>query len=317
LNTIGKLGDNLRLGIQFLARDLGDAGNDEMKVDWAFGDYRYRNWLGIQVGKLRRALALYNQSRDVDAARTGIFLPLSVYNENLRAVQEAIKGVGLYGILPGGLEYQIQYGSLGSDWERSLLESSNVENAQANDDSYVLYLTWNTPLDGLKLVGRYDYMRWFQDSVQGETTMEFEFDRDGWLVGTEYTYGDLTLAAEYAQVMFEMNEINNGWTYDFTIEVYYGLVTYRFTDWFELGSSYAVSYGNKDDKDGDQFAAQGTPRAQAWAKDLALSARFDLSESWIVKLEGHWINGLYEVSNYGDDPDENGFLGAAKVTFSF
>jgi hypothetical protein len=29
------------------------------------------------------------------------------------------------------------------------------------------------------------------------------------------------------------------------------------------------------------------------------------------------MNGLYGVSNYGDDPDENGFLGAVKVTFSF
>jgi hypothetical protein len=105
--------------------------------------------------------------------------------------------------------------------------------------------------------------------------------------------------------------------YNQTAELYYGLLTYRFTDWLEMGTSYSITYGNTDDREGDQYAAQGTSRAQAWFKDLALSARFDLNESWIVKLEGHWINGLYGVSNYGDDPDENGFLGAAKVTFSF
>jgi hypothetical protein len=313
LNVISNLADNLRLGIQFLARDLGDAGNDEIKVDWALGDYRYRNWLGVQIGKLRRALGLYNQSRDVDAARTGVFLPLSVYNENFRVPQEAIKGIGLYGTLPGGFEYQLQYGSLGSDWERQLRESPNAENVQANDDSYVAYLVWNAPLDGLKLVGRYDYMGWSSDWVQGDTTMEFETDRDGFLVGTEYTYGNLTCAAEYVQVEFVMND----GAFDWTIESYYGLVTYRFTDWLELGTSYSISYENNDDKEGDRFAAQGTPRAQAWNKDLAISARFDLNESWIVKLEGHWINGLYGVSGYGDDPSEDGFLGAAKVTFSF
>ena len=56
---------------------------------------------------------------------------------------------------------------------------------------------------------------------------------------------------------------------------------------------------------------------RSWNKDLAISARFDVNESWIVKLEGHWINGLYGVSEYGDDPSDDGFLGAAKVTFSF
>jgi hypothetical protein len=313
LNTIGNLADNLRLGIQFLARDLGDNGNDEITVDWAFGDYRYRNWLGFQIGKIRRALGLYNQSRDVDAARTGVFLPLSVYNENLRIPQEAIKGIGLYGTLLAGFEYQLQYGSLGSDWERQLRESPNVENTQANDDSYVAYLVWNTPLDGLKLVGRYDYMGWFTERVQDDTTMKSEVDRDGFLIGTEYTYGNLTCAAEYVQVKFVMND----GAFDWTTESYYGLVTYRFIDWLEMGTSYSITYGNKDDKEGDLYAEQGTPRAQAWSKDLAVSARFDLNESWIVKLEGHWMNGLYGVSNFGDDPDENGFLGAAKVTFSF
>jgi len=68
------------------------------------------------------------------------------------------------------------------------------------------------------------------------------------------------------------------------------------------------------------------PRAIAWSKDLAVTTRFDVSESWIVKLEGHWLNGLYATTtngglstseDYGDDPAENGFLGAVKVTFSF
>jgi hypothetical protein len=56
---------------------------------------------------------------------------------------------------------------------------------------------------------------------------------------------------------------------------------------------------------------------RSWRKDLALSTRFDINDSWIVKLEGHWMNGLFGVSNHDDDPDENSFLGALKVIFSF
>ncbi len=43
----------LRVGVQFLSRDLGETGNNEVEVDWAYGDYRFRNWLGIRAGKMK------------------------------------------------------------------------------------------------------------------------------------------------------------------------------------------------------------------------------------------------------------------------
>jgi hypothetical protein len=132
------------------------------------------------------------------------------------------------------------------------------------------------------------------------------------VAGFEYTWGNWLLAAEYNERKNEMGDL-----YTFTSQDYYGMINYRFTDWLELGTSYSVSYDDKDDKDGANYALYGLPKAAAWRKDLALSTRFDINEFWIVKLEGHWLNGLSGASNYGDNPDENGFLGAAKVTFSF
>jgi hypothetical protein len=316
LNVISNLADNLRLGIQFLARDLGDAANDEVEVDWAFGDYRYRNWLGVRAGKLKRALGLYNQSRDIDAARTGVFLPLSVYNETYRTAQQAVKGIGLYGTLPGTFEYQIQYGTLDSEFENNLLARSDVTSAAVDDDAYVLHLGWNTPVDGLKLVGTVSHFFWTTTSTRDTSDVTSDTDFKEWLVGIEYTWGNLTCAAEYDELTFTVNSQVYG-DYDYASEYYYGLLTYRFTDWLELGTSYAVFYANKDDREGNNYEQYGMPKAAAWSKDLAVSARFDLNEYWIVKLEGHWINGLSGVSGYGNDPSEDGFLGAAKVTFSF
>ncbi len=66
-NVMSSMTDRLRLG-HSTAWGFGDDGNDEITVDWAFGDYRYRNWLGVRFGQFKRALGMYNQSRDIDAA---------------------------------------------------------------------------------------------------------------------------------------------------------------------------------------------------------------------------------------------------------
>jgi hypothetical protein len=312
-----------------MARDLGDNGNDKVTLDWAFGDYRYRNWLGFRVGKMKKAFGLYNQIRDIDAARNGVFLPLGVYPEDARIGQQSIKGVALYGAIPGGLDYQIQYGTLDSDFEELIMDNPDILSKAVADDNYILHLGWNTPLDGLKVVGAYNSESWFQsmevDMGMGPEVWETDVGRDAWVGGLEYMIGDMTCAAEYSQAAFEMN--TKGYPpYEWTAEAYYGLLAYRFTDWLELGASYSVIYGDKDDKDGERYDPQGLPRALAWSKDLAITTRFDLSESWIVKLEGHWFNGLYATTtdgglttleDYGEDPSEDGFLGAVKVTFSF
>ena len=289
--------DTLRVGLQLLARDLGKNGNDAVSIDWAFGDYRHRNWLGVRAGKMKRAFGLYNQIRDIDAAHLGVFLPLSVYDESFKDYQSSIIGIGGYGTLPGGFEYQVQYGTF---------DYSEVD---PDDDGYALHLAWNTPLDGLRLVGSLNQISWAQE-IAGVGSLEFDLDMP--LVGFEYSWGELTCAAEYLQLNLDMSGQESR-----TSEFYYGLLGYRFTEWFEVASSYAVLYQDKDDKEGNNYAQQGKPKALAWRKDLAISTRFDVTDSWIVKIEGHWMNGLYGVSNYGENPDENGFLAAAKVTFSF
>jgi hypothetical protein len=310
LNVMSNLNDNLRFGMQMFARDLGDSGNDNFTIDWAFGDYRYRNWLGVRIGKLKRPMGFYNQTRDIDVARTGVFLPSSVYNENFRTAVKSIKGIALYGTLPGGVEYQAQYGTLDSEFASELLIWGSTVSAEVDDDAYTLHLLWNTPLDGLRLVGTYGDMSWTTTSARNGIEFTDETEAPSWVVGIEYTRGDATVVAEYKESSFKSG------LFDLPSQYYYGLLAYRLTDWLELATSYSVTYIDKNDREGKNTSPYFRgPRA--WFKDLALSTRFDINEYWIVKLEGHWMNGLYGVTDYGDDPDENGFLGAVKVTFSF
>ena len=102
-------------------------------------------------------------------------------------------------------------------------------------------------------------------------------------------------------------------------EAYYVSLSYRATDWLQAGTYYAAFYIERHDHEGKDFVAQGSPDYGAWQKDLALSLRFDLSDSWLLKLETHFMNG-YALCDYSDNP--NGFkkdwmLFAAKTTFNF
>lgn len=108
--------EKLRIGLQLFARDLGNIGNNDVILDWAVADYRWRDWLGMRIGNMKFMNGLYNETRDVDMLRTCIFLPSSVYNETWRESNGIIQGGGLYGELPlkaaGSFSYGLQYGTV-------------------------------------------------------------------------------------------------------------------------------------------------------------------------------------------------------------
>ena len=114
INFSTDLTNDLRVGMQFFARDLGEFGNDEIVVDWVFADYHYKPWLGLRMGKMKAPFGFYNETRDVDMLRTSVLLPQGVYNEGWRDTLSAIKGSGLYGGLTlgpvGSLSYNVQVG---------------------------------------------------------------------------------------------------------------------------------------------------------------------------------------------------------------
>jgi hypothetical protein len=108
--------ERLRMGVQIFARDMGTIGNNELILDWAVADYRFRDWLGLRAGNMKLVNGLYNETRDIDMIRTNIFLPQSVYNESWRESSTLIQGIGVYGEVPmglvGSLSYDGQYGTI-------------------------------------------------------------------------------------------------------------------------------------------------------------------------------------------------------------
>ncbi len=120
--------EKLRVGIQLLARDFGEEGNFDVVLDWAVGDYRWKDWLGIRAGKVKNPVGFYNRERDLDMVRTSIFLPQSIYTETMRDFMNTYLGGELYGVLPvaswGDFEYELFGGTIDAD-NASILRVDN------------------------------------------------------------------------------------------------------------------------------------------------------------------------------------------------
>jgi hypothetical protein len=332
------LSDRLRGGIQLFARDLGEIGNNKVNIDWAYADYRWRDWLGFRAGKIKVPYGSYNETRDIDMLRTSIFLPSSLYAEDIRDAYNAIQGVALYGNWSppsfGNVNYQFIFGEESISADSGLIRAMNVPSVMElqNFDVTNIFggnLEWDTPFDGLRVGGTFVKYQWDQririlisggidrqgnpipvGGIVGETGKERET-----IFSMEYEHGKLKVAAEYlrgsGQETGERQEDSEG---------YYGSVAYRFTDRFELGAYYSVYYPNADDKDGKKLAAEDQqPHYDAWQKEFVLTARFDCNEHWTIKAEGHLINGTAKIL-WLDNPkglQEESFLFALKTTFHF
>jgi hypothetical protein len=352
INFSEALNDDLRVGLQILARDFGSNGDDEPVIDWAFGDYRIENWLGVRVGKMKAPKGLYNETRDVDMLRTFLFLPQSVYSEILRDMDLGILGAGVYGDIDldagGWLSYQFYYGTQNVPSNESVSQAlqgttayrTPVENESIDvDKKYVIGLVWETPLEGFRLSATYDnsvilataYAKMTVPDVFDEGDLILaDFDKyENIVLSAEYTLGKLLVVSEYIRTQKDYlitfsGEFHEGG--DTTADGWYLGATYQLTDWVHVGSYYAESYNNTDDRKGETVNRPGNDIPhRAFFKDTSLTTNFIINEYWNIKLEGHRFSGTHRISAMDQVPDtdgnvfaeENWNLFAAKATFSF
>ena len=178
---------------------------------------------------------------------------------------------------------------------------------------------WRTPLSGLKVRVTYGTFTIQMDMViNGTYNMSNEGTGGIYQGDVEYTYNDFRVSSEYRviktkSVFTGMPEVKRD------LDTYYFMASYRFSEWFELGAYYSADYSNKDDRDGKDGLSEGlyVQKEQGYLKDFALCARYDINENWIIKLEGHLMNGLKGLDplNYKDEPDWT--LYAIKASYSF
>ena len=55
LNVSSQMTDKLRVGAQVYERYIGELGKGRVYLDWAFADYRLKDWMGFRGGKSQNA----------------------------------------------------------------------------------------------------------------------------------------------------------------------------------------------------------------------------------------------------------------------
>jgi hypothetical protein len=315
LNFTATIADDLSVGVQLFSRDLGPIGNYRPQVDWFYLDYRLRDWLGLRAGRTKVPFGLYNDSSDVDSARVPVLLPQSVYSTTNRDFLLAQTGGELYGYVPlgplGAFDYRLYGGTIFIDSTTLASPGATVTNID------VPYMAggrgmWATPLDGLRVGGSGQMLRLDLDyslspavvaalQEQGVLPMNFggsfRYSLPALLgvASLEYAAHDVLIAAEYAQqrVDFELtpalippgHRVSKHW---------YVMGSYRVAPWFTPGVYYSsVRTGS---------AGRGT--RNTYQDDLAVTVRYDITNNWLLKLEGHYMRGTSALSsalNYGQN----------------
>jgi hypothetical protein len=318
LNLSVSLTDQLRVGVQFVSRSVGNLSEEIPRLDWAIIDYRYRPWFGVRAGAIKLPLGLYNEFIGVDATRAAILLPQSVYPLRNRDALVSHTGFAVYGDVPlgpaGVLEYQAWLGILAIPRSALELDGASLESV---DTKYVTGgQLFYRPIEGLRVGATYlraslDFnLRLDSGNTQqliaaglvapdynGKLVVQ-QSPASFWVASAEYTVGDWLFAFEYSRWFkhqksslplllpaFEQDE-----------ERFYGMLTYRISPHFELGSYYSVTHVNADDRRGRRENFRGK-RITAFQRDLAGTLRIDVNDYWLWKLEAHLIDGVGELQS--------------------
>lgn len=306
LNFTKQIGERLRIGMQLFMRDLGPLGDYKPQFDWGYIDYRFFDWLGIRAGRTKIPFGLYNEVNDIDAARVPILLPQSVYPTGNRDFLLAQTGGEVYGNIPlgpvGALEYRAYGGTIFID------ETETLKNIEV---PFVVggRVMWETPLDGLRLGGTVQSVRMELDAEIDPATLaylkangilppdasnlvHYTFPVAMWIASLEYAAHDVLLAAEYSQ-----------WDASITVapalapaisatnERFYVMASFRAASWFSPGIYYSYLTPDKADRSG----------VDGELHDVAVTARYDINDHWLVKLEGHYMHGTADLSTALND----------------
>jgi hypothetical protein len=284
--------DRLTLGVQVFTRKLGPIGDYRGSLDWYYLDYHWRDWLGFRAGRVKLPFGLYNDSSDIDSARTAVLLPQSIYPAQNRDFLLAQTGAEIYGYrtvgAAGALDYRFYAGTIFLDVTNQPTSPITVVDL---DVPYVAggRVLW-LPFDGLRLGGSLQFLRLDTHLLTSATTSPVlvRIPAALWVASAEYTVRDFLFAAEYSRWLVTTQSSNTSVFPESssTSERAYALASYRVNSWLQVGSYYSRLVPNVDRR----VYPAGIQH------DFALTLRFDVNRYWLIKAEGHYMRGTAGLS---------------------
>jgi len=326
VNAIAAISDNFRVGLQVHTYRLGELGQMKLEVDWAYGDYRFREWLGLRAGKVKTPLGLFNDTQDIDSLHLWALLPQSVYPADNRSWTLAHTGGDLYGRvgLParlGSLSYQGYFGSRTVDPADGYFQSAADAGLTVQGSPFGrLYggdLRWQTPRHGWMAgasVGLADISGTVTfGSLPFPITIRSTSDTNTALYG-EYENGKWYAAGEFRRRIWNLTIPELGIAAaGLDSRAGYVMGSYRVHPKLNLGAYWShFEYA--------RIESMNVPFNSPSCNDWVAAARFDPNHYFYLKLEAHYLDGNATGFYQSTNPrglDRVTHLLAAKIGFSF
>ena len=328
LNASMQITDDLRIGGQVFIKELGQFGNWDPIIDWLYIDYRFTDWFGLRLGKLKIPNGLLGEYRDLTFTFPWAILPPG-YSYVSRQYSTSVWGAGIYGnILLGGLgdmDYTFYYGTKSIDRDDAISvrtgeELSAMLPGAVTTDSWditAMYggqLLWNTSLDGLTIAATtiMSNLSSDSDSVLGKVTLEVP-DYCISKLSAKYQTEKLTLIIEYSReysgnltVAIPAIGMNNR-IERIDKESYYSSLSYQLTDFLSIGTYYGVSESRENRDDGK------------FLRDFAVNLQYKITDYWDVKLEAHACEGESTLLNFNNPGglERRWYLFVVKTSINF
>jgi len=311
-NLTAQPNPKLRVGAQVRYFLMGNFGN-EITLDWASGDYKLNEKLGVRFGKVKTANGLLNDIQDIDPAFLWSILPQGGYPITSRTSILAHYGGAVYGNLHlgpkvGKLEYQF-YGG-----ERVLPENDGFFVTIQETGAYFPNglsgptaggtVRWHAPIEGLVLGAAID-----RENLVGALTVpaaglsgnniDAPF-KIPYFFG-KYEQKKVMFAAEYSRVAADHKSVftvgPSGVQHSYIDHrTWYVMSSYKVMEKLNAGIYYSSYF--------DRKIALGPLRYQ---KDWALSGRYDFNPFMYLKVEQHFVDGTLvgylKVNNSHTKPD--------------
>lgn len=318
LNVSAPLTEKLRVGAQVYDRYIGELGKGRVYLDWAFADYRLKDWLGFRAGKIKTSLGLYTDTQDQEFLHTWALLPQSVYPVDLRSVNVAHAGGDIYGHVDttrgGSFSYTAFAGSVSDDPRggyRYGIEAlgghltSGVTGRTAGID-----VRWDAPVPGLSMGTSLAFNHGSFKGTLGASPVPLSFSTTDDRVKTvfaEYARGGFRAESEYrthtrrAELTAEIPGRPIVRTPGADETAWFVAGAYRFSKWVEAGSYYSRYSVNLINP---VVALTGPGRDHQYDKVVTL--RIDATRFWDFKIEGHFIDGVGSPAQaHGFYPQDN------------
>ena len=322
LNATLQVTDKLRVGVQIYDRNVGQLGEWHPLLDYAYADYRLKDWLGVRAGRVKTQLGLYTSTQDADFLRTWALLPQSVYPTDLRSMTIAHDGIDLYGAIPlrgaGSLSYTAYAGARPDDKRSGLYyQFADVGWPPKGSSAWMAGadVRWTTFVPGLTLGISANFQKGADKFYPSGTpapqpvvpppagSQVYPLGGPGPSSGVygpyratdayvDYTTGKLHLAGEYRRNFRFVDVRGMMWRYvrNLSDRAWFASASYRAAKWLEVGAYESRYYV-------DHPAALDSPYFEPPTDssyhifDHAATLRFDLTHSWNLKLEGHFMDG--------------------------